>query len=178
MFILKQVNRPSYFRDIISPARNFNFIFANYFINLFFVFIQASVLFLIGRSLSVLSFEVLLTFAIGIFLSSSIFILIGMSLGYLIKSQNLSMLIAIFLVMFFLIMSDLLAPSILASSFIRFIISLNPFVLLNEILADSFILERPLISLIPSLTLLAYWLCGLIIAVYLSKRISIKNAIQ
>jgi len=178
MFILNQVNKPSYFRDIISPTKDVNFIFANYLVNLFFVFVQAAVLFIIGISWFGMPFSNIGMFVIAIFFTSSIFILVGMSLGYLIKSQSVSMLVTIFFVMLMLIMSDLISPAILSGKSMQFFISLNPFVILHKILTDSLILQKPMQYILPHITRLASLLGIIILITYLSKKVSEEDAIQ
>lgn len=96
IFILKQINRASYFREIIAPASDFSFLLADYLINLFFIFVQSMVLFLIGFLWFNIPLESIYVFIFSIFLTASIFIFIGIGIGYLIKSQSLSMLITIF----------------------------------------------------------------------------------
>jgi ABC-type multidrug transport system permease subunit len=144
MFILKEVNQKSYSREVISPAWGINFLFADYLVNLFFVAVQAAVLFLVGSYLFSLPISEISIFSLAIFLAASIFIFIGMGIGYLIKHQSLSMLLTIFLVMILIVLSDILAPSILASDLVKFFIGLNPFMILKKILEDRLVLGRGL----------------------------------
>ena len=145
LFISKQINHPSFLRDIISPTKDIYFLIANYFVTLFFVFLQILFLFLVGYFW--FNIDVLNNFIYSIplmLMVSSIFVFIGMSIGYIIKSQYLSMLISIFIIIFYFIFSDLLTPSILTGPIIRFFISINPFALLSNGLMSSIILNKSL----------------------------------
>lgn len=171
IFVLNEVNRPSYFREIISPTKDVNFLIADYLINLFFVFIQATVLFVIGIAWFELTLAHLPAFALVIFLTSSMFIFLGMSLGHLIKSQNLSMLLTIFYVMILLILSKILAPPLVLGPFVGFFISYSPFVILNDVLDSVLILNKSIISVIDSLVFLSIALFLSMVIVYISKKI-------
>ncbi len=177
LFILRQVNRPSYFRELIAPTGDASFLLADYFINCFFIAIQAVVLFIVGVSWVGVPVGSLWAFVISIFLSASLFIFIGMTLGYLIKSQSLSMLIAIFLVMLLLIISDLLVPTPLISPAMRFFVELNPFVMLSNILKHTLVLERPMGEVSWRFIVLAFFLFFSMIAAYISKKIN-KNKVR
>ncbi len=143
LFISKQINHPSFLRDLISPTKDINFLIANYFVTLFFIVLQIIFLFIVGNfwfNIGVLN-NILYTIPLMIF-AASIFVFIGMSLGYMIKSQYLSMLLSIFIVIFCFIFSDLLTPSILTSSIIKFFVSINPFALLSNGLMNIMILNK------------------------------------
>ena len=172
LFVLRQVTNPSYFRELISPTKDICFLFADYLINLFFILIQSAVLFLVGIYWIGIPFDTLFAFALTIFIASSLFIFIGMSIGYLIKSQNLSMLLTIFLVMLFFITSELLIPAPLISPFIRFFLELNPFVLLSNILKNIFVLNNPLSVNTLRLIVLGIFLFFSGILVYVSRKIN------
>ena len=178
MFILKQVNSASYVRDIMSPARDIYFFISDYLLNLFFVSIQAAVLFFIGNYFFGVSFDKLPLFILAIFLISSFFIFMGMSLGYIIKHQNLSMLITIFLLIILLILSDLLSPSILAGFFVKFVIEMNPLVLLYQTLRDLFLLDRGFYELSNNFFIMGFYFIVSFFIGFISKKISKENAIK
>ena len=154
------------------------FIMGDYFINLFFVTIQAIVLFLIGLYWFSVSISISPIFFICIFLSASTFILIGMAIGYIVKSESLSMLLTIFLVMLFIIFSDLLAPSVLATPVLNFFINMNPFVILQKLLTDIIIINRSIYGLVPNLLKLGIFMLVSFIVVYIAKKISKENIMQ
>lgn len=177
MFVLKQINQPSYLRDIISPTNDINFLGADYLINLFFVAIQAVALFLLGVYRFSVPIDSLSMFVLAVFLTSSIFIFVGMSIGYVVKSQGLSMLLTIFLVMLLLIMSDVLAPSVLSGNIIRLLIGLNPFVILNNILRNVMVLKTTIVLDSFILRLEIMLVISMLFA-YISKKFSKEVVIQ
>ncbi len=178
MFILKQINQPSYFRELIAPTRDTSFLMADYLINLFFVGIQAFVLFLVGYFWFNLTIDNLKIFILGIFLTASIFVFIGMSIGYLVRNQSISILLTIFLLILLLILADILAPSVVAGPFVKFIINLNPLVILSKILTDSMVLNKELYRIVPSFFILGVFLIISVIIAYISKKICKKNLVQ
>ncbi len=173
MFILKQVNQPSYIRDLITPTNDFYFFLADYLINLFFVCLQAIALLALGMFwFHFNSLDQLFFISLSIFLSSSFFIFIGMSLGYLIRSQALSMLLSVFFVIFLFIFSDLLAPSAVVGDIMRSFIDLNPFIIITQLLIGSLHLNKSfggLSSLFMKLFIL--YCVGFLIA-YLAKKLN------
>ncbi len=177
-FILVQVNRPSYLREIISPAKNITFVIGDYFTNLFFLLIQVIVLLVIGLLRFNITTAQIFPFLLSIFLVSSVLIFIGISLGYLFKNENLSVLITIFLVMFLFIFSDILVPSILSGVFVRLLINQSPFVLLNNMLKDVILLGKNVGYLLPSIFKLGIMLVSSFLVAYLAKIASKENVIQ
>ena len=152
---------------------------SQYFVcGLFFVFVQATVLFLMGYYLFNLPLVNLSVFSLAIFLTSSIFIFTGMSIAYLVKKQSLSMLLTIFFLMLLLIMSDLLSPSVLATPFVKFFINLNPFVVLNQILTSIIVLNQSIISVSKSLYNLGIFAVLTMLIAYLSKKVSKEDIRQ
>lgn len=172
MFILKEVNQSSYLREVISPSKDISFVFADYFINLFFVAVQSVVLFLVGTFLFSLPISEIFIFVLSIFLASSIFIFIGMGIGYLIKNQNLSMLITISLVMVSLIFSDVLAISALSGKLVSVFINFNPFMILKGILENRFILNKNAGDFFISFARLGFFVVVSFFFAYFSKKIS------
>jgi len=177
MFVLKQTNRLSYFREAITPTKNGSFVFADYFVNLFFVFIQVVILFLIGLFWMNLSLDFAFLYFLVIFVSSSFFIFVGMGFGYLIKSQSLSLLLTVFLVMLFFILSNLIAPSMLLSSTVKFFVDLNPFVMLVGLLENVFILKDNFYVMFDRFLIFVVYLLAAFIFAMGSKKFS-KNKIE
>ncbi|MEM4230280.1 MAG: ABC transporter permease [Candidatus Pacearchaeota archaeon] len=178
MFTLKQVNQPSYLRDLITPTRDIHFLIADYLTNLFFVSVQVAVLFLIGFYWFGIPWSIIYIFIISVFLAASVLIFIGMSLGYLIKQQSLSILLTISLVILLFIFSDLLVPSVLAGPIIKFFVELNIFVILNKILMDGLVLHKPAYALTSWFSKLLTSLTGFFIIAYLSRKVSKGNVIR
>lgn len=178
MFILKQVNQASYFRDLITPTWDITFLIADYLINLFFVAIQAIVLFLVGYYWLNITSGSFWAFTAGVFLASSIFIFIGMSISYLVRAQGLSMLLTIFLLVLLIILSDLLVVSTLAGPVIKPLIQLNPFGILSKVLKESIVLNTPFWKVVPSLIILTVILIMSATVGYISKKICRENIVQ
>ena len=178
MFILKQINEPSYMRSMITPTRDMSFLVSDYLINLFFIAIQAIALFVIGYYWFGVPADYLFGFALIIFFSSSFFIFIGISIGYLVRNQSLSMLLTIFLVMILLILSDLIVPAIMTSTIIKFFINMNPFYVLNRLLVDMLILERGIGEIMQNILKLVFLTLFSFILAYISKKINKEELID
>lgn len=178
-FILKGVNHPSYLREIISPTRDINFIITDYFTNMFFIFLQVAILFVVGIFGINSGIGNNLAYSlVVIFLATSIFVLIGMSFGYMFKSQNLSTLFAIFLSILFFVFSDILAPSVLTGPIVNFFIGLNPFVVLNSELSKTMVIGEVNPSFYLSLIKLFILLVMGEIFVFISKKVSRRRALR
>ena len=176
MFILRQVNSPSHFRDLISPTSDVSFLIANYLVNLLFSLIQTIVLFFIGFVWLGFSIDVLPLFVLSIFLTSSIFICLGMALGYFVRSQGLSMLLTVFYVMLLLILSDVLAPTVLAGNFVKEVIGFSPFVVLNDLLVDGLLLGKSIFEV--KFYVLAVSLVVSALIVYAAKKINRRRLLS
>ena len=143
-FVLNNVHKPSHVRELLTPTRGFSFVAADYLANLFFVFIQVVVLMIFGMFFFQLPFSILPSILLGLFLASSILIFIGMALGYFIRSESVSVLVTVFSLMFLFLCSDLLVPSVLSGTVVRFLINLNPFVVINNYLFNILLLGQSL----------------------------------
>ncbi len=178
MFVLKQISKPSYLREIITPTRDITFLVSDYLVNLFFIAIQGFVLFLIGFYWFGVTLNTLGFFVLAVFLTASIFIFIGMSIAYLIRNQSLSMLLSIFLLILLLILSDLLAPSVLAGPAIKLVAELNPLVILGRVLTDIFILNQGIYDFFNFILELIVFLIVTFIFAYISKKVCREKIVQ
>ncbi len=179
LFVARQVNQPQYMRSLVAPVNDSSFLFADYAVNIFFVFIQAVFIFLIGMYLFHIDIlNSLPQIALVVFLASSVFVFIGMSFGYFFKSENLSMLLSIFVVLLFQIFSDLLAPTALVSPVVGFFVAINPFVILSRLLSQILLLHRTLDVLVPEITKLLLLFLITLGCVYVAKRVSKKRALE
>jgi hypothetical protein len=177
-FVSNMVRKPSYKREIITPTGDSTYVIADYLINLLFIFIQVFVLFVLGLYWFGVPITALPTFLISTMVTASVLIFAGMSLGYLIRTESISMLSTIFLVMFLFIFSDLLMPSVLTGPVIKFFINLNPFVILNNILTDIVLLHKAAIGIGQMGVKLGILLFSSGIIAYLSKKASREDMTQ
>lgn len=177
-FILNSINKPSHLREMITPSRDISFVISDYIVNLLFISIQVLVLMLLGVFWLGISLSSMPLFFISILLASSIFIFLGISLGYLIKSESLSVLITMFLLMFLLIFSDILVPSMLSGAFIKFLINLSPFVILNNLLRDLIIVGKEASQLVLPLFRLGILFVSSFLIAYLSRKASRDNVVR
>jgi ABC-type transport system involved in multi-copper enzyme maturation permease subunit len=179
MFVLREVNQPSYLRDIIAPTWRITFILGDYLVNVFFIGIQIGALYLAG--LYGFGYEGLAysgIYFISLFLGASVFILLGMCISYFIRSEGISTIISLFSVLVFLVMSDVLAPVTLASPIMRFIIELNPFFVLKQILSNTLLLGQSYVeNQMFLLRLIVYCGIGFVVA-YFARRFSEREALE
>lgn len=175
-FILNNAHQSSYLRELMTPTKGIHFVIADYLVNLFFVFIQIAVLIFFGWAWFEFSFAAIPGALLSLFLVSSIMIFVGISIGYFIKSESISILITVFALMFSFVCSDLLVPSVLSGSVVRFLINLNPLVIINNFLFNTLLLEQNLeenLFLIGRLVVM--FISSFLIAV-ISKKVSKENA--
>lgn len=175
MITSRQIHEKSYLREAIAPVKKRTFLFSNYLVNLFFVLIQAVILFSIGFFIVGLPLEIAGVYFLGIFLCASIFIFVGMSIGYIIDSKSLSSLITIFVVMFSMIISSVVAQPVLVSPFVRFVMSLNPFVIMYNFLKQIFLLNASFFNVSHFLFGLSFYFVVLSFVLIISKSIFDKR---
>jgi len=172
MFIIDQTHKPSYVREMITPTFDITFLLGDFIVCIFIAVFQISMLFIIGQFIFDLNILNNFFYLAGIsLLVSSIFILIGMSIGYLIRSRHLSILFSTFLLLFFMVFSDLLIPRELTGFFVRFFSGLNPFVIGNNLVFDVMIFSNRSSDSLFYIILLVIALFSMFIFAYLSKKI-------
>jgi len=175
MFIIKKVSQKSHIREIFSPISDTQVLISDYLINMFFVLIQGAVLCGFSYLFFGISESFLISFFLSIFVVSSILVFLGMSFGYLIKNNNLSILVTVFVLMFFLIVSSVMTPPLIASDAVKFLMSLNPLYILTEVLFGSFLLNQGLESFDPFIINLSFlFLAGIGLLIF-SKKMNKKK---
>lgn len=143
IIVIEQTHKPSYIREAITPTYDITFLFGDFIISLFVSLFQIAILFLVGSfwfGLYIFN-NFFYLFSISIIVSS-IFILIGMSMGYLIRSRHISILVSTFILLFFIVLSELFIPRQLTGILVKFLTALNPFVIANKLAFDTMIFSK------------------------------------
>ncbi len=100
-----------------------------------------------------------------------------MAIGYVVRSQNLSGLLTIFLLVFIMVLSEILAPVALAGPLMGFIVSINPFVIFYEVLTEVFIVHRTFsVKLLFNLQKLCFLFLFSFVVVFISRKYN-KNQV-
>lgn len=133
--VLSEKETNAYFRNFITPARDFVFILGTYLTCLLIVAVQlVIILYVIRFFLEPSMVESLTNSYLPILLITTMFIFIGMAIGYLFSSQETAILAALFVISGSLFFSNTVLPLETISSYVKWIVALNPFVLGEAIL--------------------------------------------
>jgi len=171
MITSKQTHEKSYQREIISPVKSGTFLISNYLINLFFIFIQAVVLFAIGVLWVGIPQNIYGLYFFGVFLISTVFIFVGMGISYFLRSSSLSSLVTIFVIMFSFVLSSVVAPPLLTDPFVKFLMQFNPFVISMNYFKAIFIVHQGWSYLSLKASFLGFYIFVLGIFLIVSKSI-------
>jgi len=145
--VMMEKHNPAYFRNFVVPVKKITFVFATYLTNVLLILIQIVVIF--GISLAFLPgiWEQLPLTALILFVIASVFTLLGMTIGYLFTSEDTGTLASISLGALLLLLSGVVLPLESMSSYVREIISFNPFVLGEKLVREVFFFNSPLLPL-------------------------------
>jgi ABC-type multidrug transport system permease subunit len=140
ILISKERKSRAFFRNIISPTHSLILPFGAYLTSLMIILLQVFVIFILciiilPISIYIFPFELFIIILFG----CSIFILIGIILGNIIESEETLIIISILLTIILLIFSNVLLPIEVIPPFLHFMIKLNPFYIVSEILSKQLI---------------------------------------
>lgn len=122
------------FRNAISPLGWFAHVVGLYLSLLFVVFVQAGIMLVFGGYFFGLSLGSLQLFEIAVvaFFFLSLFVILGILIGYFLRSQLLVMLVDLSFSTFVFLYSNVIRPEEMMSGVVRYIVSVNPFVLASS----------------------------------------------
>jgi ABC-2 type transport system permease protein len=131
---LSEIHSPAYLRTVISPLSRFWFILGIFVTNIILVFLQMAILFNTGAVNFGIPILLNIWYLIGfVFFQIMTFTLIGMLIAYLVNSEQTSILIATFAVLFLFLLSDAVFPVEVMPAFARFIADINPLMIFKEL---------------------------------------------
>ncbi len=133
--VIKEKLSASYFRNYISPTKNWIFILAHFVTNFLILTIQLIILFAVAliffkSALLIVLWEAVLALIPII----SIFILTGMLIGFIFKSEETAMLTTVCVASLFLFFSSTILPLEALPTYLKQIADYNPFVVSESLL--------------------------------------------
>ena len=131
--VLKNKKTLAYFRNFVTPTRDFTFIFSIYLtclviLILQFIFVFLGVYFLFDMNFFVVPFETSVIFILG----WSVFIFVGTFLGYVLRSEESVIFSSVLVASFLMFFSDLILPLENISEELFKIASYNPLVVMQS----------------------------------------------
>lgn len=140
--VLKNKKTLAYFRNFVTPTRDFTFIFSIYLTCLVILFIQfilvfMGVYFIFDMNFFVLPFETSVLFILG----WSVFIFVGTFLGYMLRSEESIIFSSVLVASFLMFFSDLILPLENISEELFKIASYNPLVVMQSALKKIYLFE-------------------------------------
>ena len=169
----------AYFRNFITPVKDYVYVIANYFTNLFLISVQLVVIVAIAAAFfSTKVLSSLLGIAVALLLISSMFILIGMLIGYLFKSDETTTLASVIISSILLIFSGLIIPLENMSSWIIKFALYNPFVISENILKQVMLFDTGIMSLWQDLLIMVGICLLLLVLIMLLLKINKRKVFQ
>jgi len=177
ILIVRERLSNAYFRNFITPTRDWLFILSDYLTNLIILLIQLGIIFSVGIYFFKYNLvNVLLNSSILVFLLSTLFIFLGMLIGYLLKSEETVVMATFSIGSLFLFFSGTILPLETLPGYIKNIADFNPLVLGEGILKKIMIFNLGLEEIGTSLYLILSYIFVLILGVYFARKLS-KRAI-
>ena len=170
---IKEKTAKVYFKNFITPTSDTLFIISNFFTNLFIIILQLAVLF--GVAFYFFKDQILAIVAniiIVPLLVATVFILLGMIIGNIFHSEETSTLAVISIGFIFLFFSSAILPIETLPGVIGKIAQYNPFFIGESMVNKVLLFQAPLQSMLTSIYILAGYIGGLLILVFLTKKIA------
>lgn len=135
-----EINSKAYFRNLLSPISQWQFIFALFLTSLVIILFQVLFLLIIMNysfGIKNILFNLLPLFIIIIHVLL-VFILLGIFLAYLFESIQVSILVTTFLMLFLFLLSGIIVPIEIMPSYIGNLVLLNPVVIGEDLIRQLF----------------------------------------
>ena len=162
----------AYFRNFVTPTKDFVYVISNYLTNLFLISVQLLVIIAISAIFfSTAVLENLGAISLILLLIASFFILLGMLLGYVFKSEETTTLAAVILSTVFLVFSGMIVPLESMSAELIKYIKYNPFIISETLLKQVMLFDIPLESMWQNLVLLASLSVGLVVVILILMKL-------
>ncbi|MBI2671858.1 ABC transporter permease [Candidatus Woesearchaeota archaeon] len=177
ILVVREKTSSAYFRNFITPTKDWLFILSDYVTNLIIVLIQLGIIFAVALYFFKESLlTVVLNSFIIVLLLSTLFIFLGMLIGYLFKSEETVVLATFSLGSLFLFFSGTILPLETLPEYIRSVADLNPFVLGEGILKKIMLFNLSFSELGFALQAVLIYIAVLGAGVYFARKLS-KRAI-
>ncbi len=176
ILIVREKTSSSYFRNFITPVKDWIFLTGDYLTNIIILTLQLAIIFIVAmfffktNIISVLgnSFVVVLILA-------SVFILAGTCIGYLFKSEETSTMAAVAIGAILLFFSSTVLPIETLPGFFKGIAELNPFVIGESLLSKIMIYNAGLGSVLEGIGMLLIYLIIFGSLVYITQKVSKRS---
>jgi ABC-type multidrug transport system permease subunit len=156
--VMMEKHSPAYFRNFITPTKSITFITAIYLTNMILVLTQLIVIFAISmyffKAQIIPSLPIVIP---SLLLITTFFTFIGMFVGYIFTSEETATLASISVGSVFLFLSNVILPLESMPEAVRSIAQFNPFVLGEEILRKTIILQTKFAAIQKELIYLAIY---------------------
>ncbi|HLD02106.1 MAG TPA: ABC transporter permease [Candidatus Nanoarchaeia archaeon] len=163
--VIREKTGTAYFRNFITPTKEYTFILGNFITNLLIVGVQIGVIFLAASYYFRKDLLVVLGNLIPLVLVIiSLFILIGMFIGYIFRTQETGTLASISVSSIMLFFSNALLPTESLPGVFKDIVQFNPFILSESLLRKTLIFQSKIGFLLGEISVMLMFIA--IIAVF------------
>ena len=170
LIVVREKNTPAYFRNFITPTREFTFLVGTYLTNLLTVVIQLIIVF--GLAVYFLKQEiipVLLNTSVILLLIATTFILLGMTIGYLFNSEETAIIASISIASFLLFFSNTILPIETIPDSLKNLALFNPFVIADTLLKKMILFQASLPEVLNFIYMLASYLAIFFVLAFIAR---------
>lgn len=176
LLVVREKTSASYFRNFITPVKDWIFLTGDYLTNVIILTLQLSIIFVVALFfLKANVSSVLFSSLVVILALASVFILAGTCIGYLFKSEETSTMAAVAVGAILLFFSSTVLPIETLPGAFKSIAQLNPFVLGETLLNKIMIYNASLGSVLESVAMLLMYSVILCSLVYITQKVSKRN---
>ncbi len=171
--VLKEKKTKAYFRNFITPAWDFTFIFGSYLTSLIILSIQFLLIFAgIKWILKMPILQILPGILLVLFISLSVFIFLGMFVGYLFRSEETTIFASILTASVLMFFSNTILPVETISNSLNKLAMFNPLIVSEIAFKKIILFKLNLYSILPELYILGGFLLVFAILTYLGRKLT------
>jgi ABC-type multidrug transport system permease subunit len=174
IIIIKERKSKAYFRNFLSPVKDYAFIFSSYLFLISIIMAEVIlILLLISKFSTLIDKFFLLNFIPLLLISSTVFIFLGMLIGYLTKHEEVCILVIFIILLGFLFFSPMLMPSeMIKQQIIRKAVTFLPFNLIDSTLREIIFFKFSIVKEYFVLCLLLAYAAVFCLAAFLTKKLT------
>lgn len=167
-----ELSSKAYFRNLLSPISQFQIIMGIFYTSLIIIIVQIGFLLLVLKNFfGIEVFSNIIPLSIVLIHILVVFILLGIFLAYIFSSEQVSILVTTFIILFMFLLSGIMLPIELVPASISEIIQLNPVVIGEDLIRQIFYFSSSIkINYLPLSILYLYYIVLTSLIVYANSR--------
>ncbi|MBU1204011.1 MAG: ABC transporter permease [Nanoarchaeota archaeon] len=177
--VIEEKKSQAYFRNFITPTKDFTYIISDYIFCLLILTIQTIIIFGVMSIITktVISATMLPNLVLGLLLASTAFIFLGMAIGYFFKDEETASIGSISIATIMLFFSNTILPIESLPTTVREIVKFNPFIIAETIIRRIYLFGETIKGVTTPVIFIAVYVVIFIILAFLGRKIA-KSRIQ